>query len=121
MNATKKLGEYGEDAAKRFLQRKKYTILAANWRFRHLELDIVAQDENDLVFVEVKTRMSQEMGAPEEAVSLVKQRKIIQAAHHYMEEHQLEMNVRFDIIAVSITNKQMHIRHLEAAFFPLAR
>lgn len=121
MNATKKLGQYGESLAKRFLEQKGYHILSTNWQFRHLELDIIAKQGEQLVFVEVKTRNSNDMGAPEEAVSLMKQRKIVQAAHHYIEENEFDGDSRFDIVAISKENGAFTIKHLESAFFPLIK
>jgi putative endonuclease len=119
MNTTKKLGYWGEEAAQTYLKQKGYHILAVNWRFSHLEIDIIAKDKDELVFVEVKTRSNNAFGEPEEAVSLSKQRKLIKAAHHYILQNELDLNSRFDILAIYKENNTLIVKHLESAFFPL--
>lgn len=81
-----KLGEYGENAACAYLQRQGYRILARNFRYRRYgEIDIVASKAGVLSFIEVKTRYSQRYGAPAEAVTLTKQRKIYRCAEYYLQ------------------------------------
>lgn len=94
-----------------------YQVLERNWRAGHLEIDIIAKTGETLVIVEVKSRKNNTFGEPEIFVNKRKQGFLIKAANHYVLEKNLELEVRFDIVAVTDTN----ILHLERAFFPLAR
>ena len=81
-----------------------YTILERNFRCRYGEIDLVAEHEEDLVFVEVKTRRGNAYGLPEEAVDLRKQRKIVEVAHHYIDVHACsERSWRVDVVAVQLS------------------
>ncbi len=93
----KTLGQRGEHEAARFLQRLGYKILARGRRLASGELDLVALDGRTIVFVEVKTRTSQEVGHPAEAVDAVKQRKLTRLAVTFMKRHGLlEYPARFE-------------------------
>ena len=113
------LGTKGEQMAAAYLQKKGYEILATNYRYEKAEVDIIAQKGNLLVVAEVKTRRGTYFGQPEEAVSEAKQNLLSLAAGQYMEEHDLDMEVRFDIISISYKNERPVIRHFEDAFFPV--
>ncbi|MBN2212949.1 MAG: YraN family protein [Bacteroidales bacterium] len=108
-------GREGEELAVKLLQEKGYRILETNWRFRHKEIDIIATRDNEIVFVEVKTRKNADYGYPEEAVNKRKQRYITDAAEAYIISKDLDLEARFDVIAI-LGNK--HIRHYEYAFYP---
>ena len=110
------LGEEGEKIAIQYLKSKKYIIHHTNWRMSHLEVDIIAEHEDELVFVEVKTRSSDEYGAPEEAVDNQKERDLIRLASVYLENLQLEVASRFDIISIILNEKESNITHFEDAF-----
>ena len=112
------LGKEGEDAACHFLQSKGYTILDRNWRWRKLELDIIAEHENSLIVVEVKTRRNEDFGSPEEAVNDAKIRRIVHAADVYVKKYQIDLPVRFDIISVTGIVPPFQIVHIKEAFFP---
>jgi putative endonuclease len=114
-------GSLGEQKAIAFLREKNYTILAVNWRFRHLEIDIVAKDGENLVFIEVKTRSSTAFGEPESFVSLKKQKLLIKAANAYITEHNLMLEARFDVISIHIFNNNCIVKHLCDAFYPLLK
>ena len=107
------LGRIGECRAMEFLNQRGYSIICQNYRFRHLEIDIVAQINNVLVFVEVKARKNNQFGYPESFVSNTKAQNVIAAATNYIEETNWSGNIRFDIIAV--TGKD--IQHFEDAFY----
>jgi putative endonuclease len=109
-------GDKGEQLAANFLLNKGYTILDMNWRNHHLELDIVAQKNNLLVIVEVKTGNSMEFGLPQEWVTRKKQRHILQAAHAYIMLNNIQLEARFDIIAILLGPEGPQINHLEDAF-----
>lgn len=110
------LGEEGEKIAIQYLKSKKYIIHHTNWRMSHLEVDIIAEHEDELVFVEVKTRSSDKYGSPEEAVDNQKERDLIRLANVYLENLQLEVDSRFDIISIILNEKESNITHFEDAF-----
>ncbi len=93
-------GAIGETVAARFLRDKKYTILAANYRCRFGEIDIIAADRSYIAFVEVKTRRTDALYTPREAVTVAKQRRILQTAAMYLSRHPIERQPRFDVIEV---------------------
>lgn len=94
-------GRWGEHVACRFLERKGYTLLDRNWRGSEGELDLVMSDGGRLVFVEVKARGGGRFGAPEEAVTAVKRRRLRRTALAYLEARGLlEEDYRFDVVAI---------------------
>ena len=94
------LGNFGEDAACRHLENKDYDIIARNYRFRGGEIDIIAERDNTLVFVEVKTRQTSEFGEPAEAVDLRKLEKIALVVEFYLANNDWSGEVRVDVIEV---------------------
>ncbi|HJX70582.1 MAG TPA: YraN family protein [Bacteroidales bacterium] len=115
MKTSVQKGREGEQLAAKFLQEKGYNILETNWRYRHKEIDIIAVRDNEIVFVEVKTRKNTDFGYPEEAVDCNKQKHLIDAAEAYMIDKNLDLNARFDVISI-INNSQ--IKHYPYAFYP---
>jgi putative endonuclease len=114
---SKELGEQGEELAVRFLIRKRYRILARNWRDRGGEIDIVARDGGTLVFVEVKTRTSDTFALPVESVGYEKQRKLRRLAERYtMRSGMSECEARFDVVSVIMRGAKPEIEHLTNAF-----
>ena len=113
-------GAKGEFLAQDFLKEKGYEILATNWQDKKVELDIVAQYQDQMVFVEVKTRSSQNLISPTEAVTLAKQKNLIKAANAYIENHPSALECRFDIVSVILhESNRFSIEHIEDAFYPL--
>lgn len=112
------LGKKGEEAAKRYLVNKGYKIKELNWRFRKNEIDIIATLNNLLVIIEVKTRTNDFFENPKEAVTRKKQKFIIHAAEAYIMEKNIDLEARFDIIAITLINQQTKIEHIEDAFQP---
>ena len=110
------LGKLGEDLAVSYLLNKGYQILDRNWRSGHKEIDIVALDGDTLVAVEVKTRKSDTFGEPDIAVGVMKQRMLTWAADAYVRYHNLNVDVRFDIISIVFSDTGHHIEHIEDAF-----
>jgi len=97
------LGKTGEDLACCELERRGYAILARRRRQRVGEIDIIARDGETLVFVEVKARDGRDYGMPAEAVSVAKQRRIVQLATMYLARHRmLESRCRFDVVSVDV-------------------
>ena len=111
------LGKKGEQLAIDFLVKKKYKILEKNYRYLKSEVDIIAQKESTLVAVEVKTRASDFFGNPQDFVSPKKIKRLLSAIDHYVIEKELEVEVRFDIIAIVLHTEQTKIEHLKDAFF----
>lgn len=112
-------GRWGEEKAVSYLVRKNYHILARNYRCNCGEIDIIAQYENTICFVEVKTRSSVRFGLPNEAVTLEKQRKLTRTALTYLTEFQtIDKALRMDIIEILYDNKKKryYLRHIENAF-----
>jgi putative endonuclease len=113
------LGRRGEDLAHSYLRRRKYVIVARNYRpltGAKGEIDLIAREGQRLVFVEVKTRSSSAVSYPERAVNDEKQRFIIRAARDYARRANVDWrDVRFDVIAITGVNSPV-IQHLEDAF-----
>ena len=102
-NHRKQLGALGEKIAVEFLKRHKYKIRETNFRCPQGEIDIVAEKENCLVFVEVRTKMSREFGTPEESVTATKKEKLISLALAYLNSHEdLPSLWRIDMVAVEM-------------------
>jgi len=110
-------GKLGEEIAEHYLLKKGYKIKAKNYRFGRVEIDIICEVYNEIVFVEVKTRTSDQMAYPEQAVGKSKQKNIRLAAENYLEENSLTVSHRFDIIAV-VKGEKFEIEHFEDAFYP---
>ena len=118
MSKHNETGLKGEQIAKNFLQKKGYNILHCNWRFGRKEVDIIANNEKTLVFVEVKTRSNFDFGFPEEAVSVQKQAFLKTAAEAYLDENPHITDIRFDIISILLNGAAIkEIRHFEDAFY----
>ena len=114
------LGHLGEKLAKDYLVAKGYQIVEQNWVCGHKEIDIIALDGKELVIVEVKTRRVTYLVDPEETVDKYKQRFLIWAAEAYIERNNLDVDVRFDIVAIVIDKNNEHrIDHIENAFYPM--
>lgn len=113
------VGIRGENLAVEFLIKKGYKIIERNWRFRKAELDMIAKIGNQLVVVEVKTRTSEHFENPKEAVTITKQRNIVRATDAYIQEKEIDLECRFDIVSVLILNEKVSIEHIEDAFYPL--
>ena len=111
-------GLVGEDYATEYLLEQGYRIRDRNWRCGHLEVDIIAEDENYIIFVEVKTRKNVYAGAPEDFVNKQKQRNIIRAARYYMRYKNLQKEVRFDIISVVFGMTGNSLKHIQDAYKP---
>ncbi len=98
------LGRTGERLAAEELTRQGYTIIERNFRCRHGEIDLIAEDATDLIFIEVKTRRGNAYGLPEEAVTPRKQQKLIQVATYYLDLHaRSERSWRIDVVAVQLS------------------
>jgi putative endonuclease len=111
------LGSKGEEFAVNFLLQKKYTILDRNYRFDKAEVDIIAKHDNVLAVIEVKTRSSKDFGNPQDFVKPKQIQRLVKAVDEYITANNLDLEVRFDIIAIVKTGKGFEIEHLENAFY----
>ncbi|KMQ71400.1 YraN family protein [Chryseobacterium koreense] len=111
------LGKLAEDLSADFLAKKGHKILARNFRFERLEIDIVSEFEDLIVVTEVKARSYDTLIEPQEAVTKKKIKSIITCADFFMSENEIDKEVRFDIITV-LPDKAgvLQITHIEDAF-----
>ena len=112
------LGNKGEMLASRYLLEKGYAVLHYNWRSGHKEIDLIAKERDTLVFVEVKSRTSEQYGNAQDAVDDRKIRLLISAAQAYILKHNVDLKFRFDVITVVGSGEPYRIEHIEDAFAP---
>ena len=119
----RRIGDFGEKLAKDYLKRKGYKVINQNYLKREGEIDLIALDQKDLVFVEIKTRTEDNSMSrfqwrrfPEQSVNRSKQKKIIKTAEKYIKEYKGKVNnYRIDVISVEIDRKtkKARIKHFE--------
>lgn len=110
------LGKLGEKIAVDFLLKNDYTIIQQNYRYLKAEIDIIAKKEDTLIAVEVKTRSSDYFVNPQDAVNPKKIKLLVSAMNNYVTEKDLDVEVRFDIIAIVKQKSTFQIEHLKDAF-----
>lgn len=117
------LGKQGEDEVCQYLIRHGHTILDRNWRYRHLEIDIVSLAPDGIHFVEVKSRVAPVQGDPQDAVNAKKQKNIAVAAGKYMSMKGNTpgsgLEVWFDVAAVVYDRGSMTVNYFAGAFIPI--
>lgn len=116
---TKQIGDRGEAYAEDYLKKRGYIILDRNYRKRCGEIDIIAQTGNTIAFVEVKTRHTNSLTQPYEALDRRKRQRILQTARTYLYENAMECFVRFDLCEVFVDKSTLRldrIRYYEGAF-----
>ena len=110
MSSKKTGGQRGEEIACQALKKMGYRVLDKNFSCRHGELDIVAEDNDVVCFIEVKARSSEDYGLPEEAVTHWKKRKLLNTAFVYIEKKKIkDRDMRFDIISVDLKTRKATI------------
>lgn len=108
------LGKKGEEIACIYIKKNKYKILEKNFRYRKYEIDIIAKEEKEIVFIEVKTRSSKICGLPAESVTPKKKKHIYKAASFYLHIHGKEnAYCRFDVIEIYFYKKSYYIHHIK--------
>jgi len=112
MLPTHSLGSLGEKLAADYLRSKGYQILETNYHIREGEIDIICEQNNCLVFVEVKTRTNQAFGWPEDAVNDFKLEKILAAAFDYLQHHDINADWRVDVISI-IRNRTKNVYEIK--------
>lgn len=111
---TQKIGKFGEDEAEKYLKQKGYKILERNFSCKCGEIDIIALDKGEVVFIEIKARASLKYGLPSEAITKYKLKHIYKTAEYYLYIRKLQnQNARIDVIEVYIKNNQVIINHLK--------
>ena len=110
------VGQWGEKTAALHLMHQDYQILERNWRFRHLEIDIIAEYLGEIVFVEVKTRSGGDFREARAAVHYDKRRHIMDAAHEYLRLNRLDNVWRYDVITIIGNAARYQLRHEQRAF-----
>lgn len=117
MNEKQLEGKMGEEEATRYLENEGYKIICNNFRCMQGEIDIIARDKKELVFIEVKTRTNKKYGEAREAVDKAKQKHICKAARYFLYKYKLEsVFVRLDVIEVYLRNGRFIINHIKQAF-----
>jgi len=116
MNHNQRIGKWGEETATNYLSQKGYELVARNARTPYGEIDIIVKQGDITIFVEVKTRTSNKMGLPEEAITPRKREHMLAAADHYSAEHEID---HWQIDVISIEGKpdtaEPKITHFENA------
>ncbi len=112
------LGIEGELRAVEYLEKAGYKILDRNYTFNRSEIDIICEEENEIVVVEVKTRKSEYLAGPEETVTIAKQKSIIKVANQYVQENEIDLECRFDIISIILNKNEFKLEHMKGAFWP---
>lgn len=116
MSVSYNFGKEAENFAEDYLKKNDFIILERNWRYARLEVDIIAQKDDFLIIVEVKARTNAHLNF-EEIVTIKKQKNLINAAEKYLDEKDLDFEVRFDVIFISKINNSLKINHIENAFY----
>lgn len=115
-----KLGEWGEETVCQYLVREGYAIVERNWRMEHLEIDIIAEKEGWIIFVEVKTRRT-EGERLSDVMTSRKMSRLVRAANGYLTSRSVELKPRFDVAFVYGTPSSFRMEYLADAFMPKLR
>ena len=108
------LGVDGENIAVQYFQKNKYRIIEKNFRCKQGEIDIIAKDKNEIVFVEVKTRTNSNYGAPIDAVTYFKRKHMLKTIKYYLFLNKLENNfIRIDVIEIYNKNNKYFVHHIK--------
>ncbi|MCE2683154.1 MAG: YraN family protein [Cryomorphaceae bacterium] len=114
------LGVFGESLAVTYLKNKGFKIIAQNVKYMKWEVDIIANFEGKIIVVEVKTRVTSEIGEPWRAVTRTKQKQIIRVAHDYLTRNDCKEETRFDVVSIVHNSFRTDIEHIEDAFYPIS-
>lgn len=110
------IGKSGEDFAERYFEKSGYTV-TRNFHSRYGEIDLIAENEEYILFIEVKTRKANSMTSPKESVNTAKQRKIVATAEYYLMKNQSEKQPRFDVFEVFQNEGRIYkFNHIDSAF-----
>ncbi len=121
MSESQSLGRKGEELATAYLRKTGFRIRHTNWTYGRKEIDIIAENDEFIVFVEVKTRNESFYTTPASAVNTDKQKSIIYAAEAYLRKYNIDRESRFDVITVVTDGENSELDHIENAFYPTLR
>lgn len=108
------IGKIGENIVTQYLEKIGYNIIQRNFTCKQGEIDIIAKDKEEIVFIEVKTRTNVTYGKPAEAVNGNKRKHIYNSAKYYLHKYSLENNfIRFDVVEVYLSHKKVKINHIK--------
>ena len=110
------IGSEGESAAARYLKRQGYTVVGQNYSCRYGEIDLIARKGPYIVFVEVKTRKDESFAAAREFVTPAKQERVRKTAMLWLQQNDVDLQPRFDVIEIVGQGRRQTIRHMENAF-----
>lgn len=113
---TLEIGRWGEDLAKEHLLKSGYEILETNYRFKKVEIDLIARKGNLIIAVEVKTRTGIIVGDPFHAITREKQRNLLLGINHYVQKFNESVELRMDAISIVKQGETVRVAHLEDAF-----
>ncbi len=113
------LGAYGESLAVNYLKKEQYEILDMNYRFGRNEVDIIAMYNGYIRFIEVKTRVTAEIGEPWRAVTPAKQKQIIKVANQYVISNAIDLEVKFDVVSIVTNSYRTNVELIQDAFIPM--
>ena len=123
MKGKNALGRHGEDETCQYLIDHGHTILERNWRYGHLEIDIISLAGDGIHFVEVKSRVAPVQGEPQDAVTAAKQQHIASAARRYLSKKSPvlgnDLEVLFDVAAMTYDGNNVEINYFPSAFVPI--
>ncbi len=117
MGKHNEFGKEGEQIASDLLLQKGYTILRRNYRYQKAEIDIIAKKDGILAIVEVRARSNDQIIPIADTISKKKIKRLVMAADTYITENLLDVEVRFDVIAILKNKKVYKVDHLEDAFY----
>ena len=104
------IGHLGEDIARRYLEDKGYSVIDQNYKNKYAEIDLITRHKDNLVFVEVKTRIGEQFGIPEDAINRDKLRRLIRNAQVYMMRKNYDMDFRIDAVCIVLNENKQPIR-----------
>ncbi len=111
-------GTLGENIATNYLIENGFVILERNWRYKHCEVDVICQKNNILHFIEVKTRLTNQFGNPEESINEKKMNALKKAAEEYLNQNTTWNLLQFDVIAIKLNGEKIEdLFFIEDVFF----
>lgn len=117
LNIRQKFGKFGENLAARHLKKQGYKIICKNYRTKLGEIDIIAKEDDTIVFIEVKSRRTSTFGHPKHSITLKKQQQISKTALYYLKStKQSNVRARFDVVTVNSVNKKPDVEIIKNAF-----
>lgn len=113
-NRLKKIGDFGEDKAEKFLIQRGYKIIFKNFYTKFGEIDIIAKKKKEIIFCEVKTRTNLKFGMPSESVNCTKKKHMVKVANYFLYKYNLfDSEIRFDVIEIYIHKNSVFINHIK--------